>query len=218
MSSDDAIDGVTEGWDPLDFEKARQLDDQMDRDQAMELAFNKLVNRVGTRPEEDVGPLEAAYRTITTIDDIAERVTRLENEMDRVDRNAETARTVAERRAQPGDKVPKKELARLKSRNELLRKLAVDRSSTKGTSILASDVQEMAKPETKLNYQTVYDAWDDLQTNWDAFSRTANEEGTKVLHVEKDALEPGLVKTVETALERDDLSKRLLSRAEREGV
>jgi hypothetical protein len=215
----DDVQGVQSTYEELDFEKARQLDSDLEPEKAREIAFKKLINRIGTKEEEtDVGPVEATYRTIGTIDDLAMRVARMEDELDRIDRVAETARQTADRNAKRGDSVSKKDIARLKSRNEVVRKLAIDRSNTRGASVTASDVQEMAKPNTKLNYQTVYDAWDDLAMKWDGCSRTTNEEGTKVLHLSKADLTSSLVKTVEADLDRDDLSKRLLSRAEREGV
>jgi len=216
MSED--VEGVQASYEELDYQKARQLDRDLDPGKAQEIAFKKLINRIGTKEEEDIGPIEATYRTIGTIDDLAMRVARMEDELDRIDRVAENARQTADRNAKRGDGVSKKDIARLKSRNEVVRKLAIDRSNTKGASVTASEVQEMGKPNTKLNYQTIYDAWDDLAMEWDGCSRTTNQEGAKVLHLSKDDLTSSLVKTVEADLQRDDLSKRLLSRAEREGV
>lgn len=220
MSHDGAEHSMThDEWDGLNYEKARNIDDQVDHDQATKMAFNKLVARLGTRPDEsDVGPMEAAYRTISKFDELADRVARLEDQMDKVDRAAETALTVAETEAKPGDSVSKKRIALLKSRNELIRKLALDRSNSHGAAVTAPEVQEMAKPEVKIYHQTVYDAWDELEGNWDAFNRGTNQDGGKVLRVSKDDLDPALVKSVESALDRDDLAKRLLSEAEREGV
>ncbi len=209
--SEQAVSGLQESYPPLDFDKARELDDVMDKEDAMRVAFSKLVFRVGTDVEEEVGPMEATFRTINYIDQLEQRVARVENKLDKIERDAATAKTMAETGAKQGDATTKKRTAELISRNELIRRLA----NRSGSSVRAGKVQEMAKPDTVLYHQTVKDAWNSLENKWDAFHVGQNEDGDKVLKVERDELSADLVRTVEDGLQRDDLAKRLLSDAER---
>jgi len=206
----------------VDLEKARRLDEQLSEEDINRIALGQLVSQIGLTPEEqdrtDIGLVEASFRTVEVINRLGERVAELEDRVDKIDRTADTALTVAETQAEPAAEVSKKRVAMLTTRNELLRATAVDRSQTSGASVEIADVQEMAKPETKLYHQTVIDSWDELAADWEAFSIGGNEAGNTVCRVEPDDLDPRLVKTVESALGRDDLAKRLLSSAERGAV
>lgn len=214
MSETESVSSLQEGYDSLDFDKARQLDDVMDEEEAMRVAFSKLVFRVGTDVEEKVGPMEATFRTINYIDQLEQRVARVENQLDKIERDAATAKTMAETGAKQGDGTTKKRTAELISRNELIRRLA----NQSGSSVRVGKVEEMAKPETVLYNQTVYDAWDALESKWPAFRVGQSEDGDHVLKVEREDLTAELVRTVEDALERDDLCKRLLTDAQRGGA
>jgi len=214
VSADDSI--LSES---VEFEKAREMDERLPDDQVVKIAFRKLVTRVGADLSEDIGPMEATYRTITTIDQLAQRVAELEDRVDKADRAADTALTLAEQQAEPGDSVSKKRVALLKTRNELVRRAANQSlGNSVGLSLTYGEVEEMAKPETKLHYHTVKDAWDELAAEWGAFSVGENESGDRVCRLRPDELDPRLVKAIESSLDRDDLTKRLLSDAQRRGV
>jgi hypothetical protein len=115
---------------------------------------------------------------------------------------------------------PKKiEIARWKSRNELIRQ-AGERPDlrnpatgavvqNKSATVDVSKVQDMATPEHDLKWQTVVDAWKSLARNWDCFEVVKPDDGRKQLRIVKDPPE-SLVRMVETDLDRDDLIKRLV--------
>lgn len=211
MSTDDHVQGITDMQD-LDVEKARQLDKDLDGDRARQLAVTKLLNRIGSSISEDVGIVEAAYRTIAVIDDHERRLTRIEDQLDKIDRDAGAAIAMAETNVRPGDQPSKQDVASIKSRNEALRRLADGEVGYSGMpKLTVSEVQEMARPETVLHYQTVKDAWAELVSQWDAFEVGENEDDERVLAVDRASLDPAVVKAVERDLDRDDLAKRLLS-------
>lgn len=203
----------------MDIEAAADIDENMSDEKAMDIALRKLVTTLGSADEEtEIGIVEATYRTLHVIEDLGQRVAELEDQMERVDRDAQAARTVADRKAKQGSGTSKKDLARIKSRNELLRAAAMSRSGRVGpSSVTVGDVQQMARPDHKLYYQTVKDAWEELESDWDAFAVTENENDEKVLRMLPDQLEEALVKTVESDLGRDDLTKRLISGREERG-
>lgn len=199
------------------IEKLEEDVDQVREDERKDVTnnvFNQLLGAlVGPEAIDFVAdPMENR----DAVSHFGDRVNELEEAVEEADRAAQTALTTAEKGAKPGDSGSKKDVAKSKSRNELLRRLV----NTPGTtqSIKVPEVQDMAKPEIVVHYQTVKDAWDELESDWDAFSRGENENGNNVLRVVQDDLEPALVKTVESALGRDDLTKRLITRNKRGGV
>lgn len=203
----------------VDLEKAREMDESLPREKLQEIALGQLVTRLGLTEAEqedtEIGLMEATFRTVAKMERMEHRLTEIEDQIDKIDRAADTALTLAEQQADTGSSPTKKRVALLKTRNELLRATAVDRSQSSGASVTVSDVQDMARPEVKVYPQTVYDAWDELAADWEAFRRAENADGVAVCRVEPDDLDPALVKAVESSLGRDDLVKRLLSRPER---
>jgi len=64
-----------------DYERAAQVDEDLDEDQALDIAFPRLVHSLaGTREDTDVGVFEATVRAIDAVESIQERVDELENE------------------------------------------------------------------------------------------------------------------------------------------
>jgi cell division septum initiation protein DivIVA len=98
--------------------------------------------------------------------------------------------------------------ARWNARNKLVKEALVGNA----TSITVPEVQRMCEPELDVAYQTVKDAFSALQSRWTAFEMTNNADGSRVLTVTVSALSEDVVAAVEADLERDDLTKRLISR------
>lgn len=141
---------------------------------------------------------------------IVDRILALEDRLEEVEQRAEQALGVAQTNARDGgDDLTKKRVALLKSRNELIRRAAVDESSSAGSGVTVSDVQDMALPEVQLYRQTVADAWTELVANWGCFDTGSGEDGVTRLKVEKTNIPPELVGVVEHDLDRDDLRARL---------
>jgi hypothetical protein len=113
----------------------------------------------------------------------------------------------------------KKEVAGWKSRNELIREAAGRPDLTNpatgavvqnnAASVTVGKVQDMARPEHELEWQTVADAWSMLARNWSCFETANPDDGRKQLRLVEDPPE-SLVRMVEADLDRDDLVKRLV--------
>jgi len=200
----------------INLEAARQIQADIEHEQAEKIAFRRLIYGIGEAPGDELGPVEAAYETIAHVQDLTTEVAQLRDSVAELQRDVETAMTIAEQQATDGN-TTKQRAARLSARDELVRRLALDRSCTSGASITASDTQQMLKPELKVHYQTVKDAWDGLAADWSAFRVAETEDGTAALKIDADAVDESLVTTVEANLERDDLTKRLLSEGRRGG-
>lgn len=138
----------------------------------------------------------------------------LEDHEEQIEANAVSAQSalgVAQARSRAdGGETTKKERAEKKSRNELVRRACLGQ----GRQIPVRKVKDMCKPEMTVYQQTVEDAWDELVARWSCFKRTETENGLKALKVEPSRIPDELVHAVEDDLDRDDLSKRLLSRRE----
>lgn len=137
--------------------------------------------------------------------------------LDGVERDAATAVARARTARSDGGETTKKEIAKRKTRNELVRSTVTNWNKSDGSGVTVSAVQDMAKPQTKLNYQTVKDAWDDLTMEWGAIIVTDGEDGAKRAIIKHEALTRELVAVVEDDLGRDDLTKELISRRETGG-
>lgn len=112
----------------------------------------------------------------------------------------------------------KKEIAGWKSRNELivqaaerpdLRTNGGGSVQNKAASVDVGKVQEMARPEHDLKWQTVVDAWDSIARNWECFEVETPDGGRKQLRLVADPPE-SLVRMVEADVDRSDLVKRLV--------
>lgn len=179
-------------------------------DDEFEVAVRKLIYRLA-----DVDPNDP-----TDNPDIFEAVTRAEQRIADLEEAAEKAQAEAEvskvsaqavddgRRA---DGSPSKiDTARMLSRDEAVRAALEDggRVNT-GGRVRAGQVQDMAKPQTNLQYRTIYDAWDQLVTRHDEFEVVEPDEAPKRLQVDADDLSQGLVGIVEDNSGRDGLSELL---------
>lgn len=169
--------------------------------------LEKLKNRVDLL-FEDVVDLEA------TTEDHEERIAQLESEneqlrerVDELEAIAEQAMVVASAGHDP-DGESKVERAKRLTRNELVRRTAMG-GHTRDRPITTTKVREMARPETELKWQTVKDAWADLQEEWPCFRETT-KNGTQALTVSKTDIPKALARAVEADLDREDLTKRLV--------
>lgn len=205
-----------------DYEKARDIDDAVDEEQATRIAFRKFVKTLGDVDdhETDIGVVEATYRALDVLDDLREENRELCEELDEVKRNANSALGVAKASdsGARSDGAPgKKDLARFAMRNELVKRVLLDDIGATRSHLTVGEVQTMLRPGTDVAYQTVKDAMNDLVSRWDAFSSGENEGGLRVIRVSRDGLNEEVVGAVEVDLGRDDLTKRLISRRGGEG-
>lgn len=193
-----------------DLDAAREMDEIYETDEATLIAFRKFINELaGTADATDVGVMEATYRALDTVDTLRAENRELRERVEKTERVADTALQIANKEAESDDSITKKRHALLKSRNELVRRAAIDVSESAGSGVSVSDVQDMAKPEVTLYRQTVSDAWNDLVRNWDCFCVGTGDSGTQRLLVEKSDISAELVHVVEHDLGREDLAKRL---------
>lgn len=168
-------------------------------------AIRKLLYSLGDPNEEGLSIIEAAAATV-------ERVEAAERMAQNAETTAQSALGVAQARGRADGGQTKKETAATKTRNELVRRAVLDKSGATGAHVTVADVKRMCRPELTVYQQTVEDAWDDLVARWRCFERSTNEEDVKALKIDKSAMTEELVGAVEQDLDRDDLSKRLLSR------
>jgi hypothetical protein len=160
------------------------------------------------------------------IDSLEQQVEGLQEQLQDVGADAELALSIAGRTKETAaDGGPtKKQTAMRLSRDEVVRGTADGKNSGAKDlktgektdlvgAVEVSDVQDMGKPQTRLNWQTVVDGWEELLLEWDCFEI---REDPKELTVEL-PLSSELVRVVERSLGRDDLAKRLLDGAEGEG-
>lgn len=143
-----------------------------------------------------------------------DRVGDVENEMGEVSKTARAAVAASDARADGGSP-SKKELTMNKARNRLVTNAAA-KSGTKH-KIKFATIQD-AVERADIKYQTVKDATAELSAKWDAFETGKDENGDWVLKLFESELSNELVYTVEADLERDDLTKRLISDNTRVGV
>lgn len=201
-------------YEPLDYAKAEELDENLPDEAAVQIAFKKLVNRIGTERMEDVGPVEAAYRAIDDYERMRGEVRAAVKMAEEANQMAQTAISLADQQAKDEDDISQKQKAKLVTRNLLVKNAALGR----GKNIRVPEVQDKAQPKFDLAYQTVKDAWKELETETDGFSRGENAAGKKVLKVDVTGLRPETTRAVEHSLGRNDLTKRLISRRKGEGA
>lgn len=137
-----------------------------------------------------------------------DRIADLEDTVQDVEQSAKAAIAQNAARADGGE-TTKKEIAQNEARNELVRLAAKARGNNHQVTV--GDVQQQARPQTELAYQTVKDAFYDLQTGWNAFRVDTNEQDQRVLRVDEKEVSRELTVTVEESLGRDDLTKELIS-------
>ncbi|MDS0243954.1 MULTISPECIES: hypothetical protein [unclassified Haloferax] len=187
------------------------------------IAMRKVLYRLagygeGDTPPDDYDALDAAADAIATIDELEDENRQMRERLEEVERKASNAMGAAKAsdngaRADGGP--GKKDKARLAARNELVKRCLLDASSSAGGSLTVGEVQTMLRPGTDVAYQTVKDAMNDLASRWQAIYLGENENGTRALKVKRDCLDEDLVGAVEVDLDRDDLTKRLISHRNR---
>lgn len=168
-----------------------------------EAIIELLIGRDRVLTEQEV----TAHRNL--LDELAD----LDEQTDSLERRAEAAIAEVSARSDGGE-VTKKDIARKEARNELVRSAATSRNGE--STITVSEIQKQARPQTELNYQTVKDAFYDLQARWECLS--VDESGERRLVLDVEEISRQLVVTVEEDLGRNDLTKELISQREGEVV
>ena len=161
-----------------------------------------------------------------TVDVLVERVNELEDDLDTLREEAPDTDRVAAVESDAkaalraatagGEGKSKTEIAK-----ELTRDLLVVRAAKGATGrdrpVTVSKVQDKAAPEHDLKWSLVDHAWNSLVEEWPQFYET-QKNGNKALSVRTDQITPALVRTVETSLDRDDLTKRFVGDSEGGGT
>lgn len=154
-----------------------------------------------------------------------ERLERIDERLEEIEEKSDTALGVA-RVVDDGtrsDGGPSKiDRARHLSRNEVIRQTATSGMSWNDMkskhakiehrcgSVTNGDVQDMAKPETELKWQTIDDAWTALCRDWECFTVDDSKDPKQLTITSVDAIPRELVRVVEQDLDRDDLAKSLV--------
>jgi len=194
-------------------ERVRQLEQQNKALKAKLSAYEKKFDRLLTLC---IGQDREFAEFDTQMDmPLYDRTERLDDRLAEVEKDATSALAVTKTRADGGDR-SKVDVAAELTRDELVRKAVKghDRSESDGEGLLVSDVQRMARPQTDLAYQTVKDAWGNLETNWGAILVGNGEDGNRRAKIKTEAIGRPLLAAVEESLGRDDLTKELISRKE----
>lgn len=142
-------------------------------------------------------------------------LTELDERLEETERYASA--TLARQRARSdGGSMSKVGRARKLARNELVRRAAQTNRSK--IQLPYTKVQELGRPRDEFRYQTVKDAINDLVEAWDCLSTGENDDGQKVVRIDSTEIPKLLVSQVELDLAREDLTQKLMSRRESQGV
>jgi len=179
---------------------------------ALEARVDALQRKLDSVIQLCIGERELTETGVEGHESLLTAVDRVDEEIDDVDDAARTAVSMA--KAQKGRNGGEKiTVARETARDQLVKQAC---RTGKRHHMTVAEVQNRAEPETELNYQTVKDAFKDLQRQWGAFVEGENESGTRCLKVNPNALSRDLTKTTERNIDADGLTKTLISR-ERQG-
>jgi hypothetical protein len=85
------------------------------------------------------------------------------------------------------------------------------------TQVAYTKVQEMARPDHQIAYQTIKDAAATLTQRWTCIMTGQNRDGQKALKIAVADIPRELTRVCEQDLGRDGLTKELISRIEQEG-
>lgn len=207
-----------------------------DTDQSQQELLHELVERVETLEKEDAekeARLNALNKKLTRLiailvgdadDIVADEFDRSEDmwtRLGQIEEKAEEAIAVAQANQGPsGAAGTKKDHARTLSRNEVVVQAAVKGSSTHG-SVTTTQVEDMAKPDVRLESRTILDAWDDLTDNWACFEI---EEGTPGPHgdasrlkAESDGITTSLLRAVKNDLTDEEVNEALIMKIKSNG-
>jgi hypothetical protein len=150
---------------------------------------------------------------IQAMEPVREQLQQLDGRVEDAAQTASAAMANGKTARSDGGETTKKDVAIRESRDELVRQVAYEGASA--PTITVAEVEEQAKPQTELAYQTVEDAWtgfdDSLENVWDAFKVVDGSGDTKRLLLASDDISRELAHTVEQSLGRDGLTKRLIS-------
>jgi hypothetical protein len=155
-----------------------------------------------------IGDREIAEDQIQTAPSVWDQIAEVKEELDEVHETAATAAAVAKDRRADGGETTKVDIAKALARDEVVRRCLVDDSVDGDAAIPATKVQELARPQHELKYQTVKDALREVRDTW---PELYVKQKPRRLYLEKAQLSRECVLAVEESLGRDDLTKRLIS-------
>lgn len=175
-------------------------------------ALNKKVNRVVSVLVGDAD--DFGVDDIDKTDDLMTR-------FDKVEEAVEEAVAVAQTRAvSSGTGGTKKEHAATLSRNEVVVQAVVKGNSDRG-SVTTTKVEDMAKPDVRLDSRTILDAWDDLQETWSCFNVQSGTPGphgdASRLTVEAEDIPTPLLRAVKNNLTDETVNEALIMKIKSNG-
>jgi len=195
----------------LDHEKARKIQDDLDQDQQIELAFRKLVHSIGDPPGENQGHLEAAYATVEHVEALSNRVERLEQTVVEMQENVESALSLAQQGVENESDMSKTQRAFVKTRDELVYRLARDKTGD-GAAVTVSEIQDKLRPEYDVQYELVKRGFQKLESEHDGFYTGENTNGDRAMFLDRGEVAREVVVQCENSLGRDDLTHSVVSR------
>lgn len=164
-------------------------------------ALRKIVYTLADEEPGNMGIVPAANKAI-------ERIAELEKQVQDNTTTAQSALGVVQGRAKADGGESKTQYAARQTRNELVKRAALERSDQR---IAANRVQDMCSPQYDVKYQTVKDAWGKLIESWPCFKPGSTEDGLNALVVKRAHIPDELAHAVSDNLGREDLAKRLIS-------
>lgn len=197
----------------LDYEKARQIEKDLDDDQLLKLGFRKMVHTIGDPPGEHLDHLEAAYRTVDFVEQLSKRVERLEETVVEMQSTVEAAMELVEQGVEDEGDMSKTQRAVVKTRDELVYRLARDKTGD-GASVTIAEVQQKLRPEHDTQYELVKRAFQKLECKHEGFHTGENQDGDRCMFVSRGDVSRGVVVACESSLGRDDLTHSVVTSGE----
>jgi hypothetical protein len=194
----------------LNHQKAQQIQDDLDQQSQIELAFRKLVHSIGDPPGESQGHLEAAYRTVEHVEALSNRVENLEQAVVSMQRDVESALTLAQQGVEKEEEMSKTQRAFVKTRDELVYRLSRDKTGD-GSSVTVNEIRDKLRPEHDLQYELVKRAFQKLESTHQGFTTRENRQGDRAMYLERGAVSREVVVQCEHSLGRDDLTHTVVS-------
>lgn len=191
------------------------LEEIQRKQQALDARMNALQTQLDTIKDLLIGQdREIIEDEVESARNYFDRLGDIESEMSELQRDTRVA--VASTRARvDGGNPSKKDIAKTTMRNKLVTNAAT--KSGRKHKLQLSQVDEIVT-KVNLNYQTVKDAAKDLAAERDGFDRRKDESGNWIIALDTEHLSNEIVYLVEEDLERDDLTKRLISENMIQGV
>lgn len=163
---------------------------------------------------DESGPVDInsmVFKLMSRVDKIEKRLEESERQRETAIRMAATALSMVRDLEADRSQETKIEVAKRLARNELVRRVATGMGASQ-RPISRGKLREIARPDHSLYHQTVRDAFEQLETEYEAFYQKRHN-GEQALSIDPDVLrevEPELVMRAALDTGRDDLVENIL--------